>query len=54
MAYAMQGQLNFAVSEWKKVLQLDPHNTPAQNNIQKAKKMMAKPQGNARNDSNGD
>jgi cytochrome c-type biogenesis protein CcmH/NrfG len=40
MAYAMQGKFNSAVAEWQRVLQLDPHNTLAKNNLQKAKKMM--------------
>ena len=35
-----KGKLKPAISEWEKVLQLDPHHTRAGNNLQKAKRMM--------------
>ncbi len=40
MAYATQGKLKPAISEWEKVLQLNPHHTRASNNLQKARVMM--------------
>jgi hypothetical protein len=36
----MQRKLKRAISEWEKVLQLDPGHTSARNNLAKAKRMM--------------
>ena len=40
MAYAMQGKLNQAIAEWQIVLRLDPQNTHAGKNIEKARMML--------------
>jgi tetratricopeptide (TPR) repeat protein len=40
LAYAMQGNLKRAISEWEKVLQFDPHHRSAGNNLAKAKEMI--------------
>ena len=45
LAYAMQGKLNRAISEWEKVLQLDPSHRSAGNNIEKAKEMIKSSEG---------
>ena len=40
VAHAMQGEIERAVGLWEKVLEMDPNNQKAKDNIAKAKKIM--------------
>ena len=42
VAYAMQGELEKAVSEWQEVLKIYPGNKSAQDNVRKAKAILEK------------
>jgi len=42
VAFAMQGNLDSALAEWEKVLEIDPQNRGARENIIKAREMMDK------------
>jgi cytochrome c-type biogenesis protein CcmH/NrfG len=40
VAYAKQGKLDQAIAQWEKVLEIEPQNKSAKENINKAKDMM--------------
>ena len=40
VAYAIEGEIGRAVGLWEKVLEMDPNNRNAKDNIAKAKQMM--------------
>jgi tetratricopeptide (TPR) repeat protein len=42
MVYAMQKNYNDAIIQWKKVLNIDPDNLSAKENIERAKKILGK------------
>jgi cytochrome c-type biogenesis protein CcmH/NrfG len=41
-AYAIKGKLYKAIAHWKRVLEIDPGDTAAQNNIARARKIIYK------------